>query len=291
MFSRSQGWLLVAIVFTSALAAGQDTRQPAEKEDQKKRWMAVYSEEAAKYQIFRRSDGIEELKLVPKPILTFTNPVRERDQHGAAYVWTSDGRPEVFGAIWSVITPEDSTKRHLSHEFHSLSLVPIYSKHERRTSRRGLVPDWTADKAGIERKKIPDAGTPAKRASLRLTQMRRLARRFQAKIPPGVIDGEGSLRLLPQPLYRYRSKSHRVIDGGIFAFVMGTDPEIILLIEAVESQGGHEWQFAAAQFSNLPMRLDYQGTKIWECSRATPYVDGRPHFFYWGVSVRDRVIK
>ena len=135
MFSRAQCWLLVAIVFTSGLAAGQDTRQPAEKEDQKQRWMAVYSEEAAKYQIFRRSDDIEELELVPTPILTFTNPVRGCDQHGAAYVWTSDGRPEVLGAIWSVISPEDSTKRHLSHEFHSLSLVPLHSKHGPTRSR------------------------------------------------------------------------------------------------------------------------------------------------------------
>ena len=291
MFSRSQCWLLVPIVFTSGLAAGQDSRQPTEKEDQKKRWMAVYSEEAAKYQMFRRSDDIEELKLVPTPILTFTNPVRERDQHGAAYVWTSDGRPEVLGAIWSVITPDDSTKRHLSHEFHSLSLAPIYSKHEPRTSRRGAVPDWTANEAGIERKRIPDAQTPAKVASFRLTQMRRLARRFQARVPPGLVDGEGSLRLLAQPLHRYRSESHRVLDGGIFAFVMGTDPEIILLIEAVESEGGHEWQFAAAQFSNLPMQLDYQGTRVWECRRGRPYLGDGPHFVYWGVSVRDRVIK
>ena len=188
--------------------------------------MAVYSEEAAKYEIFRRNDDVEELELVARPILTFTNPVRQRDQHGAAFVWTSQGRPVALGAIWSVISPEDSTKRHLSREFHSLSLVPIYSKHQPRTSRRGRVPEWTVNEAGIERKRIPDAQAPAKAASLRLTQMRRMARNFQAKITRGLNDGEGSLRLLSQPLYRYRSGDHRVLDGAIFAFVMGTDPEI-----------------------------------------------------------------
>jgi hypothetical protein len=289
MLSKPRCWLLVPMVLSCGLAAGQVTLQPAA--DQRKRWMDVYSEEAAKYQIFRRSEEIEELELVPTPVLTFTNPVRVRDTHGAAYVWTSDGRPEVLGAIWSVISPADSTKRHLSLEFHSLSLVPIYSKHERRTSRRGVVPDWTANEAGIDRKKIPDARTPVTSANLRLTQMRRLAQRFQAKIPPDVTDGQGSLRLLTQPLYRYRSESHRVIDGGLFAFVMGTDPELILLIEAVESQGGPEWQFAAAQFTNLPLRLDYQDTQIWECQPGTPYVGDRPHFLYWAVSDRDRVIQ
>lgn len=291
MFSRSQCCLLVSIVLTSGLAAGQETQQPSEKKTQKKRWMALYSEEAAKYEMFRGSDAIEELKLIPTPVLTFTNPVREYEQHGAAYVWTSDGRPEVVGAIWSVVTPDDSTKRHLSHELHSLSLGPINSKHERRTSRRGLIPDWRVNEAGIERKRIPDAGTPVKAANLRLTQMRRMARGFQAKIPSGLIDGKGSLRLLTQPLYRYRSESHGVIDGAIFAFVMGTDPEIILLIEAVETPGGPKWQFAAAPFSNLPMQLDYQGTRVWECQRAKPYVGDRPHFMYWAVEVRDRVIE
>ena len=201
MFSRSQCWLLVAIVFTSGLAAGQDTPKPNEKDSQKKRWRAVYSEEAANYQMFRGSDEIEELKLVSTPVLAFANPVRERNQHGAAYVWTSDGRPEVFGAIWSVISPKDSTKRHLSHEFHSLSLAPIYSKHERRISPRGLVPGWATNKAGIDRKRIPNAQTPVKTAKLRLTQMRRLARRFRATIPPGLIDGQGSLRTCLQTVF------------------------------------------------------------------------------------------
>ncbi len=291
MFSRLPCWLLVSGFFTSGMAAGQDAPKPAERENQKKRWMAVYSEEAAKYQMLRHGDDVEELELVTKPILTFTNPVRERDTHGAAFVWTNDGRPEVLGAIWSVITPEDATKRHLSHELHSLSLVPIESKHDPRTSRHGAVPDWITKEAGIKRQRIPAAKAPAKVATLRLTQMRRLARRFQAKIPPGLVDGEGSLRLLAQPLYRYHSKNHRVLDGGIFAFVMGTDPELILLIEAVESEDGPEWQFAAAQFTNLPMQLDYQESQVWECARGTPFVGDRAHFIYWGISVRDRLIK
>ncbi len=294
MFSQSQCWLLVPLVFTSGLAAGQDSPQvtdKTDKEDQKKRWMAAYSEDAAKYQMFRRGDDVEELKLVPTPVLRFTNPVRERDQHGAAYVWTHDGRPEVVGAIWSVISPDDSTKRHISHEFHSLSLDPIYAKHAPRVGRSGRVPDWNVNEAGIERQRIPDAGTPAKAANFRVTQMRRLARGFQAHIPSGLIDGKGSLRLLPQPLYRYRSKSHRVLDGGLFTFVMGTDPELILLIEAVETPGGHEWRFAAAPFTNLPMRLEHQGTKIWECTRSRPNTGDRPHFLYWGVSLRDKVIE
>ncbi|MFK8110643.1 MAG: hypothetical protein AB8B91_00490 [Rubripirellula sp.] len=253
--------------------------------------MNLYSEEAAKYQMLRQGDEEEELELVPSPILTYTNPVRLHDTHGAAFVWTSDGRPEVVGAVWSVNSQDDSTKRHLSQELHSLSLAAIHTKHEPRVSQRGLVPDWATDEAGIELKKIPGAQSPVQIANRRLTQMRRLARNFEATIPAGLSDGQGSLRLLAQPIYRYHSERHRVTDGAMFAFVMGTDPELILMIEAVESGDGHEWRFAAAPLTNLPIQLDYQGNRVWECPRPVPYVGDRPHFLYYHVSSRDRVIE
>ncbi|QDV45738.1 hypothetical protein Enr13x_56170 [Stieleria neptunia] len=287
MSPRFQCLLLLALVMIVGRASGQDE---VPTQDQRQRWVDVYHQEAAAYEMIRQGDSPEVLQLVPSPILTFTNPVRVRDTHGAAFVWTSDGRPEVVGAIWSVISPDDSTKRRLSHEFHSLSLAPIRSDHEPRQSRRGPVPDWISSQPGVDPKKVPDAPPPARTANLRLTQMRHLARGFEATIPPGLGDGQGSLRLLAQPIYRYHSDRHGIIDGAVFAFVMGTDPELILLIEAAESAGTHQWRFAAAQLSNLPLLLDYKGSRVWECERAVPYVGDRPHFMYWGVSARDRVI-
>ena len=61
--------------------------------------------------------------------------------------------------------------------------------------------------------------------------------------------------------------------------------------EAVESRGGHQWQFAVAPLTNLPMRLDFKGTRVWEYPRAVPYVGDRPHLMYWGVSARDRLVE
>ena len=37
---------------------------------------------------------------------------------------------------------------------------------------------------------------------------------------------------LSQPLYRYGGDDSGVLDGGLFVFVQGTDPEVFLLIEA-----------------------------------------------------------
>lgn len=304
MSPRVIGMLIALAVFIASPGVAQD-RSAADgvaedntlNKEQRTRWLGIYRDEAAAYEMFRSdsregsASQAELLQLQPAPILTFTNPVRVRDTHGAAFVWTNDGRPEVIGAIWSVISPVDSNQRRLSHEFHSLSLVGIDTKHEPRVSRRGAVPDWTTTEAGVTPAEIPNAPVPAQTERMRLTQMRQFARGFEAKIPTGLSDGQGSLRLLAQPLYRYQSKRHHVIDGAVFAFVMGTDPELVLLIEAIDQDAGPQWRFAAARLANLPLILEYKREKVWECGRAMPYVGDQPHFLYWGVSARDRLVE
>ncbi|MCA9140277.1 MAG: hypothetical protein KDB00_26080 [Planctomycetales bacterium] len=104
MHGRTQAFIVVALLLTAGTVKGQETAAPTG--EQRDRWMRVYSGEAAQYQIFRRGEEEEELKLVPSPIQTFTNPVRVRVTHGATFVWTSDGRPGVVGAIWSVVWSE-----------------------------------------------------------------------------------------------------------------------------------------------------------------------------------------
>ena len=58
---------------------------------------------------------------------------------------------------------------------------------------------------------------------------------YHAKIFQQVIlwltpRGSESCPALP-PLTRYRSPAARVIDGALFALVLGTDPELLLMIE------------------------------------------------------------
>ena len=44
------------------------------------------------------------------------------------------------------------------------------------------------------------------------------------------------LRLLATPLYRYRDTSPEGSDGALFAFVQGTDPEVLLLVETATTR-------------------------------------------------------
>ena len=54
-----------------------------------------------------------------------------------------------------------------------------------------------------------------------------------------------------------------MIDGGLFAFVEGTDPEVLLLIEARRGPGGPGWRFAAARMNSIALRLDHKGREAW----------------------------
>jgi len=125
----------------------------------------------------------------------------------------------------------------------------LFSEHAEQVGRMGVVPAWTPQKGGIQYNPVSDTPVPAKSANSRLVQMRRLSRNFTATILRSNVEGQRSLRLLAQPIYRYKSESANILDGALFTFVMGTDPEVILLIEAVETAGSLRWQYAVARFT------------------------------------------
>ncbi len=121
----------------------------------------------------------------------------------------------------------------MEHELSSLSIGKL-------SAVRGARTVWEPSQPGIELKPLADAAPPAESAALRLVQLRSLSREFTA-----FHDDEGQppeeLRLLTQPIYRYENTSTDLIDGALFAFVQGTDPEVLLLIEARRDDGGEQW--------------------------------------------------
>ena len=60
------------------------------------------------------------------------------------------------------------------------------------------------------------------------------------------------MRLLTEPLYRYENTKGDLIDGGLFAFVVATDPDAFLLIEARRTKGGAaERRFATRMYTEV----------------------------------------
>ncbi len=190
----------------------------------------------AEYKFFGKTGRKTELVQKPESILRWSNPV-SGSVFGEVFIWTDQGRPEVIASVYRYYSP----RQFLAMELHSLSLKKIAAQRDGRQV-------WSPAAAGVELKPVPAAAPPFKTAVARLRQMRALANEFSV-VRTDRKDQRERLRLLSQPNYRYASTDPKLLDGALFIFAQGTNPEVILLIEARRSHGGHQWQYALARQS------------------------------------------
>lgn len=191
-----------------------------------------------------------ELTLREEPLFHWSNPAR-LGEDGAVFVWLLQGRPQVIGSVFTYRFGDIIRRKH---EYHSLASAPL-------TATYGGQRVWAPRQPGIILKPVLDAPPVAETARGRLSQMKALSRRFSAKIE----DYSGKkeeLRLLPQPLLRYESDD-KTIDGALFSFSLGTDPEVILMLETNVGSNRPEWQYALARYHFVDLWAAYQGSEIW----------------------------
>jgi len=227
-----------------------------------KKMLPVYRKEIAEYSITIESAHKKKLEVTKEPVFEWSNPVRQGLQQGVVFLWLREGRPAALGCIFS--EPEGRLKgRKVIHEFHALDQEKLLV-----TRPSGALNEWKPE-AGLKRKELPDAGTPAATRGARLVQMRRLAQEFTGH----TINNEGKrwdLRLLPSPLYRYPSAKSCVLDGALFTLVSnaGTDPEVLLLIEARKQGDKTLWEYALCRFSDRSIYVKRKDKEVWSLVRS-----------------------
>jgi hypothetical protein len=87
------------------------------------------------------------------------------------------------------------------------------------------------------------------------------------------------LRLLPTPVARYGKAGAAVIDGALFAFAIGTDPEVCVFLEARQGKEGPEWFYAMGPMTCFSVKVTYKKTEVWDLPRRRP--DGNPKVPYY----------
>lgn len=219
---------------------------------------ALHAEEASRWRMYVDTAKEDTARWDPKPIYIWTNPTRSQGQHGSVFVWTHGGRPVAVGSVFS--HPEKG-QRMVCHEFHSLAegtLLP-----ERGPGEQSWTPQASAPMLPL-----PEAPAPESSPARRLLQMRSLAREFTAH-SIDFREERWELRLLSQPLYRYDKPEGDVLDGALFAFVTsaGTDPEVILALEARRSGDAAAWRYRAIRFSDSNLYVQRRGKEIWSSIR------------------------
>jgi hypothetical protein len=218
----------------------------------------------ATYEVHPAGDSTRKYRLQAEPVLRFTNPVGV-SQDGAIFFWLDeDGRPEV--AIQAFLRRDGAW----IHDFSSLSTAPVVAE-----ARRG--PVWYPSRGGVELKPVPDAPKPAEAAETRLRQMRDLAQSF-AVADNFRENGWQSLRPMPKPFARYGRPGTPVIDGAVFCFALGTDPEAYLMLEARAGREGTEWHYAFAPQTTYALKASWKGREVWSLPYRQPWTANEPFF-------------
>jgi hypothetical protein len=231
----------------------------------------AYMADAKEYRFAADAEGKEELRFEPKAVMHWASP---DDWSGDLFVWSREGRPEVLGCM--LAGPREGGRRAFFHELHALSTT---------TPPRRRLPNgksWTLSAPPLAMSPVSNVDSPYQSAKPWLAQMREVARGFSF----GTIfqGGVWELRLLPQPVHRYRNPVLAQGDktapegtapsgnakpdwheGAIFAYVQstGTDAEALLLVEARETAQGVRWHYAPVRMSVNPLWLKQGNTEVW----------------------------
>ncbi len=241
--------------------------EKAELERQRAQRLEAIERAAAKYEIYLGPNHDTKLTLLDEPLLRWNNPIRY-SLDGATFLWTAEGRPQVAACLYSSVNRDDFVT--LDHEFQSLAVGPV-------SARRGGRPVWYPTEPGIGMKLLPEAGTPAKMATMRLVQMRRLAGQFTAIGYNMEKTDHWRLRLMPRPLYRYGGEDDELTDGALFVFAHGTDPDVIVLLEARGDRGEPQWYYGLARMCGLPVEVRHRDRLIWDVPlRGAPWQPADP---------------
>jgi hypothetical protein len=262
----------VLAVFYSAVALGGAAPAVGQSAvDTGAERLRFMKESIESYDLSSSSERGGTLKLEDKPVFRLGKQSADNLSDGAIFLWT-DASGRAAAAI-QVFEIKDSyyPQGLWIHEFTSLAPVTLTATRHGRTR-------WAPKTPGVEFRAVPNAPKPAETAAQRFRQMRSLAADFRAS-DDFKRKGWSELRLLPTPISRYGKSGTGLLDGALFAFVLGTDPEVFLFLEAWPNSNGPAWQYAFAPMTIYAVRGSYQGKAVWELPNRDPSWDPLKPFF------------
>lgn len=245
---------MIRLMLIAAVCAAHSFAQADEQAAATERLRFMTS--AAESFVFSAEGSAEGFQLKPEPLLRWNNPISGTTD-GGLFLWTDGGRP---AAAVKFYQKQDGT---WLHNLQSLAIRPF-------TADRGKQLVWNPRTPGVTFQPVPDAPPPAVAPAQRKLQLRRLARGFQLK-EQYQEDEAWQLRQLATPLLQYEAASEGVLDGGLFAFVVGTNPEVVLLIEAHDRSSDAErqsvWMYAFAPLTGYAVTAHHNGGEVWSAER------------------------
>jgi hypothetical protein len=273
---------IVAVLIAATALFGSPQEPPSqENKDKNASEAAANAEEQARREAERVIRGIEmemliddkwtKVERIEKPLLFYSEPTRNNDR-GSVWGWGRKGRPVALVELF-----QDTNVR-----TRWVFALCNTSGGKIRASRAGA-PWWRENDSASELKDVPSAGAPAAEAPLRQRQLKLLAQKFTGHQFWDPDNSRYELRLLKRPLCTYRDEPGGVLEGGLFTLANGTNPEILLFIEArVDSKNSskHVWQYTVGRLAHAELHLEYDGKEVFEAPRANNKISA-PDQPYW----------
>jgi hypothetical protein len=274
--------LIAALLLAAATLAGAPPGPPPEGAKKDKAEPGAGTEEETRRQAEQVVRGIEVeifrddkwtgVERIEKPLLFYVEPTRNNDR-GSVWGWSQKGRPVALIELFQ--DPDNRTRWAFA--------ICNTSGRKLRASRAGA-PWWGENDSTADLKDVPGAPAPGADAALRQRQLKLLAEKFTAHEfwDPGNTRYE--LRLLKRPLYTYRDEANGVLEGGLFTLANGTNPEILLFVEArvdPENKSKSVWQYTVGRSAHAELHLEYDGKEVFEAPRGDK-VSGRNQPYWLG---------
>jgi hypothetical protein len=244
--------LAIYLVHAPQVAAQDETTPPNADEKAKSR---VAEEHVRRLEVRDREGN--EIDLIERPLLAYADPARV-NSNGSVWAWGKTGRPVAFLELFQGSVKDKDW----------VHAVTLTAPRQATLTIPGVV-RWQPSQTKIESHVLRDAPAPDKKATTRLRQIKDVARRFTGHEFWDPDNSRFELRVLVQPVLRYSDPEAGIQDGAAFIIAHGTNPETVLLIEALgASLEEARWNYALARSSHAEAHVELDGHEVWKCDRA-----------------------
>jgi hypothetical protein len=257
-FLLSLGAALAALAFQPLAGADEKAEREARRAELLKQMKAL-----AEASDVRFAADDKPAKLVNSPVFRYDDQPR-RFIDATMWIWTDGARPVACQKV-EARRHFDTNKPLWGYCFTSISTDQI-------TARLSANRAWTSTEAGIAFQPVPGADSPAATSAARRRQAREIARAFACRmlVNPRT-DETAEMRLLTTPIYEYADLDSKLLLGAVFGYEMnGTNPDLLVLVEARGERDKLAWNFAPARMTTGGLTLKYGDKTVWEAPFVEP---------------------
>lgn len=261
-------WFLAAAIVASlnggSTAQEKSKTEATEDEDSDSDEAKASREAVKRAQVIARQFEVETFEngawvkqaLREKPLLITADPTRF-DARGTIWAWGEKGRPLMVNEIYYQPSANTGLDTWVTANYNS-------SEKKLRANLDGRT-WWREHDSGFKLKDLPNGPQPATSTTARQRQIKSLAAKFTAHEFWDPDNSRFELRLIERPLLTYSDPDKGLLDGALFTFANGTNPEILLYLEVHADPTGKtsgKFRFGVGRLAHAELHLAFEGTEV-----------------------------